>query len=101
LLPAAVVLGRVGRFLGLCTVLRRLRRGVDPLPDQTRHLLCARPQQWPGAEDQPISGKLDRLLLVAADPVGEQRQLHVMHDPVAVEAVAARVSDNALQALLH
>jgi hypothetical protein len=55
-------------------------------------------QERAGAQGQPVPGKLDRPLLVAPDPVGEQRQLHVMHDPVAREAVAARVGDKARMA---
>jgi hypothetical protein len=62
---------------------------VDPLPDQAGHLLLARQQQWSGAEDRPIPGAFDRPLLIGPDLVGEQRQLHVMHDTVAMEAVAA------------
>jgi hypothetical protein len=71
-------------------------KGVDPLPDQAGHLLGARQQQWAGAEGQPIPGAFDRPLLVGPNPVGKQRQLHVMHDAVAMEAVAARVGHKAL-----
>jgi hypothetical protein len=43
----------------------------------------------------PIPGAFDRPHLVGPDPVGEQRQLHMMHHAVAMEAVAARVGHNA------
>jgi hypothetical protein len=59
-------------------------------------LLFTGHQERAGAEGQPVPGKLDRSFLVAADPVGEQRQLHVMHDSVAMEAIAARVAHKAL-----
>ena len=58
---------------------------VDPLPDQAGHLLGARQQQWAGAEGQPIPGAFDRPLLVGPDSVGEQRQLHMVDDTVAME----------------
>jgi hypothetical protein len=68
------------------------RRRVDPLPDQAGHLLLARQQQRAGAEGQPLHGKLDPPLLVAADPVGKQRQLHMMDDAVAMQGVPARMA---------
>lgn len=58
--------------------------------------MLGRQEQWPGAEDQPIPGEFDRWLLVGSDPVGEQRQLHMVDDTVAMEAVVARVGDKAL-----
>ena len=73
------------------------QRRVDSLPDQAGDLLLAGQQQRAGAQGQPVPGKLDPPLLVAANPVGEQRQLHMMDDAVAVEGVAARVGDKAFQ----
>src|SRR5829696_2045173 len=86
------------RFLPSCAAQQSTRpgEGVDSLPDQAGYLLGARQQQWAGAEDQPIPAEFDRPLLVGPDPVGEQREFHMVDDAVAVKAVAARVGHIAL-----